>query len=363
MRVLPVVFLASLLALSACEKKANSHTPAQNSKPISQIVNDGNDGIYKTNKPLTEFTDFTLVKTSGDMPEVVSMDEMVKDLAGYDVVFVGEAHGHIANHIVQSKVLAGLYKLHPDMAVSMEQFERSSQNVVDDYLADTIGEETLIHDGKAWEHYRQSYRPLVEFAKAHKLPVIAAEVPGNLVSCVGERGPDFLASLQGEPRKWIAQTLHTEDGDYKDKFYQFLSAAAGHSVSDPNESESDKARKKFNRFAAQVARDDTMAESIATHLQAHPGRKIMHINGSFHSAALLGTPERVKLRQPDVKMANGHPVWVENPDAPAFSTEDLQQGQYLILISPAPKRFRQMKNINAFIKRTKDKIDENRCKY
>ncbi|HHL42254.1 MAG TPA: hypothetical protein ENJ42_01430, partial [Hellea balneolensis] len=310
-------------------------------------------------------SDFILIKTElGEAePKVVDLQMMVDDLAAYDVVFVGEAHGHAANHYLQSKVLAGLYQKHPDMAFSMEQFERSQQHVVDDYLAGKIGEETLVHDGKAWDHYRQSYRPMVEFAKHKGFPVIAAEVPGNMVSCVGERGPDFLNQIKGEPRTWIADKLHVGDGPYKDKFYKFMEQAAGHSVSDPNESAEDKARKKFYRFAAQVARDDTMAESIYKHMQAHPGRKVMHIDGSFHSAGLLGTVERLLMRDPSLKVANVHPVLVDDPDHPAFTKDDLKQGQYLLLIYPVPKRFVQMKNINAFIKRTKDKIDENRCAY
>ena len=332
---------------------------------ISNISVTKADGKYTVSTPINSFSDFILVETQmGDIaPRVVDMDTIVDGLAKYDVVFVGEAHGHAANHYVQSKIFSGLHTKYSDMALSMEQFERSQQGVVDDYLAGKIGEETLIHDGKAWYHYRQSYRPLVEYAKNNDLPVIAAEVPGNMVSCVGERGPDFLKQISGEPRSWIARELHVGDGPYKDKFYKFMDAAAGHSVNDPNESEASKQRKKFYRFAAQVSRDDTMAESIADHLKANPGRKIMHIDGSFHSAGLLGTVERLKMRIPDLKAANVHPIMVDDPKNPSFDVKDVGEGQYLLLIYPTPKRFVQMKNINAFIKRTKGKIDENRCAY
>lgn len=323
------------------------------------------DGRYTVSAPINSFSDFILIETQmGKVaPRVVDMDTVVYDLAGYDAIFIGEAHGHAASHYVQSKIFSGLHGKYSDIALSMEQFERSQQGVVDDYLAGKIGEETLIHDGKAWDHYRSSYRPLVEFAKNNGLAVIAAEVPGNMVSCVGERGPDFLNELKGEPRTWIASELHTEDGPYKDKFYSFMAAAAGHSVDDPNESAEDKARKKFYRFAAQVSRDDTMAESIALHMKANPGRKVMHIDGSFHSAGLLGTVERLKMHIPDLKAANVHPIMVDDPKNPSFDAKDVGEGQYLLLIYPTPKRFIQMKNISAFIKRTKGKIDENRCGY
>ncbi len=351
------VGLGLMLGLGACQTLP---TEAMSAVSITQA-----DGKYNVATPLESFSDFILVETQmGDIPpRVVDMDSMVDDLAKYDVVFVGEAHGHAASHLVQSKVFSALYARDNDIALSMEQFERSQQNIVDEYLAGEIGEETLFHDGKAWEHYRSSYRPLIEFAKTKGLSVIAAEVPGNMVSCVGERGPDFLNELSGEPRTWIADKLHLDDGPYKDKFYKFMEGAAGHSVSDPNESEESKERKKFYRFAAQVSRDDTMAESIFNHMQANPGRKVMHIDGSFHSAGLLGTVERLLIRNPKLTAANIHPILVEDPENPSFDLSDVGEGQYLVLLYPTPKQFVKMENINAFIKRTKDKIDENRCAY
>ncbi len=319
---------------------------------------------YIVSAPISSFSDFILIETQfGKIPpRVVDMDTVVADLANYDTVFIGEAHGHVASHYVQSKIFSGLHTKYSDMALSMEQFERPQQGVVDDYLAGKIGEETLVHDGKAWPHYRSSYRPLVEFAKANGLPVIASEIPSNMVSCIGERGPDFLTTLKGKPRSWVADKLHLEDGAYKDKYYSFLAAVPSHSIGG-DVSEAEKEKKRFYRYAAQVSRDDTMAESIAFHMKNNPGRKVMHINGSFHSAGLLGTPERLAIHIPGIKMANVHPVMVDDPKNPSFAAKDVKEGQYLVLIHPTPKRFVQMKNINAFIKRTKSKIDENRCAY
>ncbi len=319
---------------------------------------------YIVSSEIASFSDFILVETQmGDVaPRIVDIDYAVADLAQYDVTFVGEAHGHAASHYVQSKVFSGLYGKYNNIALSMEQFERSAQSVVDQYLAGEIGEETLFRDGKAWDHYRSSYRPMVEFAKNKGLAVIAAEVPGNMVSCVGEEGPAFLDRLTGEPRAWIAKELHTEDGAYKERYYSFLAKTAGHRV-EGDMTEEEKATKRFRRFAAQVSRDDTMAESIHNHMAANPGRKVMHINGSFHSAGLLGTVERLKGHNPDLKLANIHPIVVKDPENPTFDASQVGEGQYLLLIYPTPKRFVKMSNISAFIKRTKDKIDENRCAY
>ena len=81
------------------------------------------------------------------------------------------------------------------------------------------------------------------------------------------------------------------------------------------------------------------------------------------SAALLGTVERLKMRNPDLKLANVHPIIVADPENPTFDPDMVGEGQYLLLIYPTPKRFVTMSNINAFIERTKKKNDENRCGY
>jgi len=350
---------ALLLGLSACE-------PAkQDAAPETSITL--TDGIYTVNATIPTFSDFIIVETQagGVAPRVVSLDYALDDLAQYDVVFMGEAHGHVASHLAQTKTFQGLYARSESkkLALSMEQFERSQQDIVDQFLAGEIGEQMLMDEGKAWPHYRSSYRPTVEFAKRYALPVIAAEVPGNMVSCVGEEGPTFLDRLEGEARTWIADELHVQEGPYKEKYLRFLEGAAGHRVEDPNLTEEDKQRKRDYSFAAQVSRDDTMAMSMFDHLKANPGTQIMHTNGSFHSAGLLGTVERLKMRMPELKLANMHSILVTDPDNPQFDADLVGEGQYLLLIQPIPKNFVKMSNIGAFIKRTKGKIDENRCGY
>jgi uncharacterized iron-regulated protein len=51
-----------------------------------------------------------------------------------------------------------------------------------------------------------------------------------------------------------------------------------------------------NIYEAQCLRDDTMAETVGRALDA--GRTVVHVNGSFHSDAGLGTAARVLWRRP-----------------------------------------------------------------
>lgn len=268
-------------------------------------------GPAASQNALPDFDSFALVQTSNGT--TVSAAEAADALKTYDVVFVGELHDHIANHLAEMALLRALQTRVPAIVLSMEQFERDVQPVVNDYLAGRIGEETLKSKGRAWDNYVEAYRPLVEFAKDHALDVIAANAPARLVRCVGREGIGFLSKLPAAQREQVAAQLHAEDGPYKQKFLNFLGGDAAHGQAGNGESAKAAAD---NSFAAQVTRDDTMAESIATYLHANPGRMVLHVTGVFHVEDRLGTIERLKMRAPQLKIALVLPVESDKNAAP-----------------------------------------------
>jgi uncharacterized iron-regulated protein len=244
--------------------------------------------------------------------------------------------------------------------LSLEQFERDVQGVVDDYLAGKTGEVTLIDKGRAWDNYASAYRPLLLFAKLHDLPVVAAEAPEWTVDCVGEAGPEILDKFTPLERSWVAAQLHVTPGPYRDKFMAFQkgSAAHGGGASTP-----EALARAERSFAAQVLRDDTMAESIETALARHPGRKLLHITGSFHSADFLGTVERLKLRDPGLKIAVIEPVAAEDSQTPALPADEAAQGTAALLVYPAPEAFVEGEDMSAWIAKMLAKRKAHSCKY
>ncbi|EIS3740127.1 ChaN family lipoprotein [Aeromonas hydrophila] len=219
----------------------------------------------------------------------LTLEQALARVADVDIVLVGELHTHPAVHLLQARMLAGLAADGRPLVLSMEQFSRADQPVLDAYLAGRIGEAALIRDGNAWPNYQSDYRPLVEFAKAHHLPVIAANAPKPLVSCVGQEGPAWLEQLPASRRSQLAHTLTLGDDPYRQKFM----ASLHHGDADSN----------ARRFAAQTSWDDTMAESMVDYLRSHPGQRIMHIAGNFHVEGGLGLASRIASRNPDLKVA------------------------------------------------------------
>ncbi|MGS3182650.1 ChaN family lipoprotein [Aeromonas taiwanensis] len=242
-------------------------------------------------EPPRTLYDYRLAEGDGDrsltLPQAL---ERVKDA---DIVLVGELHTHPAVHLLQARLLAGLADTAQtdgrSLVLSMEQFSRADQPVLDAYLAGRIGESALIRDGHAWPNYPSDYRPLVEFAKSHQLPVIAANAPKPLVSCVGQEGATWLDRLPASRRSQLARELTLGDDPYRQKFM----ASMHHGDADGN----------ARRFAAQTSWDDTMAESMVDYLGKHSGWRILHIAGNFHVEGGLGIASRIASRNPALKVA------------------------------------------------------------
>jgi uncharacterized iron-regulated protein len=320
------------------------------------------DGHYRLDRSFQDFYDTAFVLTGGKAaPRVADLSQVADTLAAYDVVFYGERHGHPGVHLQQMKLLRALIERNPRWVVSFEQFERDVQGVVDDYVARRIGETTLIDKGRAWNNYAASYRPLLLFAREHQLPVVAAEAPGWAISCVGQWGPAILDRFTPLERTWVAGDVHVAPGAYQDKFMTFLGTSPTHGNGAAATPES--VAKAQRSFAAQVARDDTMAESIERALQQHPGYKVFHLTGSFHSEAFLGTVERLRMLDPKLKVAVIQPIEVEDPGAPAFGADSLKDGTVLQLIYPSPDSFAEGEDTSASMKNMAHAHEMNRCKY
>jgi uncharacterized iron-regulated protein len=321
------------------------------------------DGSYRVHRPFRDFYDtaFILTNAGKTPPREITLAEAAAELSRYDVVFFGENHGHPGVHLQEMKLLRALVERNPRWVLSFEQFERDVQPVLDDYLAGRIGETTLIDKGRAWNNYAASYRPLMQFAKDHGLPVIAAEAPGWAITCIAQEGVEVLDRFTPPERSWVAADLHVGPGAYRHKFMEFLGESPSHGGGSAGTPEA--AAKASRSFAAQAARDDTMAESIDMALRNHPGYHLLHVTGSFHAAGFLGTVERLRLREPQLKIAVIDPVEAKDPAAPAIDVGQFREGTVLQLIHPNPEAFADGEDMSAALARMTHAHETNHCKY
>lgn len=221
-------------------------------------------------------------------------ESMLQQLARADAVFLGEQHDDRGTHALQLAVLEGLARRNVKVVLSLEMFERDVQPALDAYLAGTTPESAFLASSRPWPNYGPDYRPLVELAKASGWPVIASNVPRNMASMVSRGGLTTLDTLGDERVPWVAKDRDCSSGSrYAKKFGRTMADMGGHgSAAMPPE--------MIGRFyEAQCIKDETMAESVAQALEAHPGAIVVHVAGGFHVEQGLGTVERVARRVND----------------------------------------------------------------
>lgn len=218
-----------------------------------------------------------------------SLDEIIKKLSGFDVVFLGEMHDDSVAHSLQFEIFKRAFeknKKKREVKLSMEMFERDIQNVVDEYLLDLITEKHFLSSSRPWGNYETDYRPLVEFAKDNKLKVIAANAPRRYVNMVSRLGRSSLEKLSPEAKSSLAPLPFGKSSEaYSEKFNALMGGHGSENILD-----------------SQTLWDSTMAFWISENLKQNKKNLIIHLNGSFHTENRLGTVEQLLKFKPNTKV-------------------------------------------------------------
>jgi uncharacterized iron-regulated protein len=243
-------------------------------------------------------------------------ETMLADLARADAVFVGEQHDDPNTHRLELAIVEGLTRRGVPVVVAMEMFERDVQGAVDQYAAGTMTEEQFLKESRPWPRYASDYRPLIEFAKAHHLPIVGSNVPRRIASDVSKTGMSVVERLGNDRRFASREPQCPPSGDYYDRFVE---AMGGHQGTTPN------------FYFAQCLKDETMGEAVSDAFQKATGRvTIVHVNGAFHSDFGEGTADSARRRMPGRRIAVVSVLPVDDIDAAKPADSDLKRGDYLV---------------------------------
>ena len=275
--------------------------------------------------------DYQLLNTQW---QTITLKQLTQELSKTDVIFIGEYHGNHASHLLQTQLFTLMHQQHPKLVLSMEMFNRDQQAKLNEYLDGIIGEQTLIDQAPAWNNYKASYRPSIEFAKQNQLPVIAANASAELIRCIGTQGKNYLTKLNSEEKQWLAQKPFAEIANYRSEFFKLMGQAKHAKGS----------KTLNNMYLAQITRDNTMAESITKALKQNPNHKVIHLNGNFHSKNHLGTAGALERLNPQLNIKVITPIDVN--DLPQLSTPQNRTDNYYYVVKPQPTDYVQEKNRN-----------------
>jgi uncharacterized iron-regulated protein len=257
-------------------------------------------------------------------------EAMLADVARADVIIVGEQHDDPNTHRLEAAILQGLMRRRVPVVLSLEMFERDVQPVLDGYLAGKMSEEEFLAKSRPWPRYASDYRGLVEMARAHRWPVIAANVPRRVAADVSKQGLRTLDALSPADRAHVARELQCPTDGYFDRF---IAAISGHPAPGAEKASDEEKRAAHERmYHSQCVKDETMAESIATAFDSHSGRPatIVHYTGAFHSDFGAGTVERLRRRLPGRRVAIVSILAEEDLDTLAPEEDDLKRAEYLV---------------------------------
>jgi len=282
---------------------------------------------------------------------VLMPEALAQRLATTDVVVVGEYHGHHGTHLLQSRLQTALYRLRPEQILAMEQFNLDHQDELNRYLQGETGETEMIEDAGAWDNYRASYRPLVEFARRQNLPVIAANAPADVVRCVGRKGPEYLDRISDTLRQKLPADPFMDTPAYREKFMAAIGAS--------HQADNTLSERMENTYKAQLLRDNTMATRILQARAEHPKHQVLHLTGTFHSEEALGTVALLKQRAPELSVAVVSPVFWPSDAAKPPLEQNRSKGDFIYFIQPLPDEFRDAKRereaMTARFRRSTDK--------
>jgi uncharacterized iron-regulated protein len=250
--------------------------------------------------------------------EATALEEVVAAMGRHQVVFIGETHDDPTAHMLQAQLLERAWTAYGAgatagdasrrVALSLEFFERDVQPIVDEYLADLITEAAFLRDSRPWPRYATDYRPMVEFAKAHGLEVIAANAPRRYVNRATRLGRESLHDLPPHARAILPPLPYGEPtAAYREQWIQVISRVmeqeglkcgipVAHAPAPVGAHGN-----MGNQFHSQVLWDASMAWWVSRYLADHPDALVLHMAGGFHVARGTGTPEQLEAYRPGTR--------------------------------------------------------------
>ena len=212
---------------------------------------------------------------------------IIEDALKSKVIYVGEQHTMFSNHAMQLSIIKGIYSRYPKIAVGMEMFQRSKQDVIDRYLRGEIDEKQFLKQSeyyRAWKYNYHLYRPIIQFCRENNIRIIALNADRELVRKVSEKG---IQSLSAEEMKKLPEDMDFSSVRYVE-YLKGIFSEHGSSVTK---------RKKFINFLqSQIIWDETMAETVSHFLTENPDYKIIVLAGGGHVRFRYGIPSRVERR-------------------------------------------------------------------
>lgn len=243
-------------------------------------------------------------------------EKMVEAASAADVVLFGELHTNPIAHWLQLELTRDLYEERgADLVLGAEMFESDNQLILNEYFDSLITEVKFEDEARLWKNYHTDYKPLVLFARAHKLDFIATNIPRRYANSVFKQGVGVLDKLSQEAKAYIAP-LPLEYDTSLNCYKQLIHGGgpAGHG--------------SLNLADAQAIKDATMTHFLLKNWQ--PGRLFIHYNGAYHSDDFESMNWFLLKNKPELKIVTISTVYQD--DVSELEEESTGKADFIIAV-------------------------------
>ncbi len=241
--------------------------------------------------------------------------KLLKAARKADVILFGETHNDAICHWLQNLLARDLAADAP-LTVGMEMFESDQQQALNGYLAGELKAADIDSVGEGlWSNFKTDYQPLVDWAAANDVPVIATNVPRSFARMVFKAGFDALNDLSPKMKKLLPPLPVPYDASLPGYVRMLEMMPGGHGG------------ETFPM--AQAIKDATMAHFIVKNKQV--GRSFLHLNGSYHSDDFEGIGWYLKKYAPELNVMTISTVEQENLGE--LAEENVDKAHFILVVS------------------------------
>lgn len=220
----------------------------------------------------------------------VTFEELAKEIKGSRFVYVGESHDDLAMHDIQFRVIEALYAQGPRVAIGLEMFPATAQDVLDRFNQGIFTLEEFVREAKWYIHWNFNfgyYKKIFEFAQANKIPVYGLNAPRETIGKIRMRGWEALSE---EEKRLVPQP------DVSHQEHRLLIRTIFESAELPPQMKGEGLDKVFEGlYRSQSAWDEVMAANAVQAAEIE-GRRMVVLAGSGHLLYNLGLNRRVQER-------------------------------------------------------------------
>jgi len=226
------------------------------------------------------FEEGVIISTKPGKP--VSLKEFLADLNSCQIVYIGEQHTNVSHHQIQLEVIQAIFKKHSNLAVGMEMFDHTYQDVLDLWSSGKLDQKEFLKKSHWYANWRfdfSLYSDIMDFIRENYIRLVALNVPFHIPRKILYGG---IENLRDDEKEHLPEEIDTSNEAHK----EYLKETFGH--------HNLKGRGEFEDFyMAQSVWEDAMAEMIAQNLK---NDVMVVLAGNGHIQFKYGIPDRAYSR-------------------------------------------------------------------